>query len=77
MVLGDASQQLGPSLLILGHFFFPSVGLGIDMKWTGLCQILQPHNNNKKIKKKMGKGEKKYKFLETCIKLCLHFIVLF
>ena len=55
MVLGDASQQLGPSLLILGRFFFPSMGLGIDMKWTGLCQILQPHNNNKNLKKKKKK----------------------
>ena len=45
MVLGDASQQLGPSLLILGHFFFLGVGLGLDMKWAGLCQILQPHNS--------------------------------
>ena len=43
MVLSDASQQLGPSLLILGRFFFLGVGLGLDMKWAGLCQILQPH----------------------------------
>ena len=48
MVLGDASQQLGPSLLILGHFFFLGVGLGFDMKWAGLCQILQPHNSPSK-----------------------------
>ena len=57
MVLGGASQQLGPSLLILGRFFFLGVGLGLDMKWAGLCrlgldmkwaelcQILQPHSS--------------------------------
>ena len=48
MVLDDASQQLGPSLLILGRFFFLGVGLGLDMKWVGLCQILQPHNSPSK-----------------------------
>ena len=46
MVLGDASQQLGPSLLILGRFFFLGMSLGLDMKWAGLCQILQPHRYN-------------------------------
>ena len=35
MVLGDASQQLGPSLFILGRFFFLGVGRA--------CQILRPH----------------------------------
>ena len=40
MVLSDASQQLGPSLLILGRFFFLGVGLGLDMKWAEFCQIL-------------------------------------
>ena len=45
MVLGDDSQQLGPSLLILGRFFFLGVGLGLDMKWVRLCQILRPHNS--------------------------------
>ena len=45
MVLGGASQRLGPSLLILGRFFFLGVGLRLDMKWAGLCQILQPHNS--------------------------------
>ena len=44
MVLGNASQPFGPSLLILGRFFFLGVGLGLDMKWAGFCQILQPHN---------------------------------
>ena len=32
MVLSDASQQLGPSLLILGRFFFLGMGLELDMK---------------------------------------------
>ena len=45
MVLSSASQQLGPSLLTLERFFFLGVGLGLDMKWAGLCQILQPHNS--------------------------------
>ena len=40
MVLGDASQQFGPSLLILRRFFFLGMGLGLDMKWAELCQIL-------------------------------------
>ena len=44
MVLSDAFQQLGPSLLILGRFFFLGMGLELDMKWAGLCQIRQPHN---------------------------------
>ena len=42
MVLGDASQQLGPSLLILGRFFFLDVGLGLDMKWAGLAKSFSP-----------------------------------
>ena len=48
IVLGDAFQQLGPSLLILWCFFFLGVGLELDMKWAGLCQILQPHNSPSK-----------------------------
>ena len=42
MVLGDASQQLGPSLLILGCFFFLGVGLGLDMKWAWLAKSFGP-----------------------------------
>ena len=42
MVLDDASQQLGPSLLILGHFFFLGVGLGLDTKWAGLAKSFGP-----------------------------------
>ena len=42
MVLDDASQQLGPSLLILGRFFFLDVGLGLDMKWVELAKSFSP-----------------------------------
>ena len=42
MVLGDAFQQLGPSLLILRRFFFLGVGLGFDMKWAGLAKSFGP-----------------------------------
>ena len=42
MVLGDASQQLGRSLLILGRFFFLGMGLGLDMKWAGLAKSFGP-----------------------------------
>ena len=30
------------------RFFFLDVGLRLDMKWAGLCQILQPHNSPSK-----------------------------
>ena len=42
MVLSDASQQLGPSLLTLGRFLFLDVGLGLDMKWAGLAKSFGP-----------------------------------
>ena len=42
MVLGDDSRQLGPSLLILGCFFFLDVGLGLDTKWAGLAKSFDP-----------------------------------
>ena len=42
MVLGDISQQLGPSMFILGRFFFIGVGLGLDMKWAGLAKYFGP-----------------------------------
>ena len=42
MVLGDASQQLGPFLLILGRFLFLGVGLGLDMKWAGVLRSFSP-----------------------------------
>ena len=41
-VLGDDSQQLGPSLLILEHFFSLSVGLELDTKWVGLAKSFGP-----------------------------------
>ena len=47
MVLSDASQQLGPSLLTLGRFLFLSVGLGLDMKWAGLAKSFGPTKTNK------------------------------
>ena len=42
MVLDDASQQLGPFLLILRRFLFLSVGLGLDMKWAGVLRSFSP-----------------------------------
>ena len=42
MVLGDDSQQLGPSLLILERFFFLGVGFGLDTKWAGLAKSFDP-----------------------------------
>ena len=42
MVLGDASQQLEPSLLTLGRFLFLGVGLRLDMKWAGLAKSFGP-----------------------------------
>ena len=42
MVLGDASQQLGPFLLILGRFLFLGVGLGLDMKWARVLRSFSP-----------------------------------
>ena len=42
MVLDDVSQQLGPSLFILGRFFFLGVGLRLDMKWVGLAKSFGP-----------------------------------
>ena len=45
MVLGIASQQLRPSLLILGRFFFLGVGLGFDTKRAGLAKSFGPTIN--------------------------------
>ena len=42
MVLGNDSQQLGPSLLILRRFFFLGVGLGLDTKWFRLAKSFAP-----------------------------------
>ena len=42
VVLGDVSQQLGPSLFVLRCFFFLSVGLGLDMRWDGVTRSFGP-----------------------------------
>ena len=42
IVLGDASWQLGLSLLILGCFFLPDVGLGLCMKWVRTAEFFSP-----------------------------------
>ena len=58
---------------------FLAWALGLIWNGLGFAKSFSPTIiiKIKKKKKKMGRGEKKYKFLETCIKLCLHFIVLF
>ena len=38
----DVSQQFGPSLFILGRFFFLGVGLGLDMRWAGVAKSFGP-----------------------------------
>ena len=48
VVLGSIFWQSGFPSFVLGHFFLLGVGLGLDMKWAGLCQILQPHNSSSK-----------------------------
>ena len=48
VVLGSISWQFGFPLFVVGHFFLLGMGLGPNMKWAGLCQILQPHINNKR-----------------------------
>ena len=45
VVLGNISWQSGFPLFVLKHFFLFGMGLGPNMKWAGLCQILQPHND--------------------------------
>ena len=40
VVLGSIFWQSGFPLFVLVHFFLLGVGLGLDMKWAGLCQIL-------------------------------------
>ena len=54
MVLGDDSQQLGPSLLILERFFFFGVGLGLDVKWVGLAKSFGPTGNIERVYDKFG-----------------------
>ena len=47
-VLGSIFWQSGFPSFVLGHFFLLGLGLGLDMKWAELCQILQPHNSPSK-----------------------------
>ena len=42
IVVGNASWQLGLSLLILGFFFLLGVGLGLCMKWAGAAEFFGP-----------------------------------
>ena len=42
IVIGDASWQLGLSLLILGCFFLLRVGLGLCMKWVEAAEFFGP-----------------------------------
>ena len=42
IVLGDASRQLGLSLLILGCFFLLGVGLSLCIKWAGFAEFFGP-----------------------------------
>ena len=42
IVIGDASWQLGLSLLILGCFFLLRVGLGLCMKWAEAAEFFGP-----------------------------------
>ena len=42
VVLGDVSQQFGPSLFVLRRFFFLGVGLGLDMRWAGVARPFGP-----------------------------------
>ena len=48
VIIGNISWQSGFLLFVLGHFFIFGMGLGLDMKWARLCQILQPHNSPSK-----------------------------
>ena len=48
VVLGNIFWQSRFPSFVLGHFFILGVGIGLDMKWAGLCQILQPHNSPSK-----------------------------
>ena len=48
VVLSSIFWQSGFPSFVLGHFFLLGVGLGLDMKWAGLFQILQPHNSSSK-----------------------------
>ena len=36
------SWQFGLSSFVLEHFFLLSVGLGLDVKWTGVAKFFDP-----------------------------------
>ena len=42
IVLGNVSWQFGPSSFVFGHFFLLGVGLGLNMKWTGVAKLFGP-----------------------------------
>ena len=42
IVIGNASWQLGLSLLILGCFFLLYVGIGLCMKWAEAAEFFGP-----------------------------------
>ena len=41
-VLGSISWQSGFPLFVLGHFFLLGMGLGLNMKWTGVPRSFGP-----------------------------------
>ena len=42
IVLDDVSWEFGPSLFVLGHFFFLGMGLGLSIKWVGVAEFFDP-----------------------------------
>ena len=42
VVFGSMSWQSRLSMLVLGHFFFLGVGLGLDMRWAGVAKSFNP-----------------------------------
>ena len=42
IVLDDVSWEFGPSLFVLGHFFFLGMGLGLSIKWAGVAEFFDP-----------------------------------
>ena len=42
IVLDDVSWEFGPSLFVLGHFFFLGMGLGLSIKWAGVVEFFNP-----------------------------------
>ena len=50
----EVKCRLQNGVSTLGRFFFLVVGLGLDMKWAGLYQILQPYSKINKYSKLVG-----------------------